>query len=372
LKSKKISLFLPSLEGGGAERAFVQLANEFAARGYSVDFALASARGPYLQALSTGVRVVDLHASGVFRALPKLIGYLRREQPDVLMSGLDHANVVAILSRFLSGSRMRCVISARSVPSAIYRDDRTLATWVMLRLMKAAYRFSDGVIANSNAVAADVAGFVPQSKLKTIYNPVDLAGIERRGSLSVDHPWCAPGAIPIVLSVGSLTPVKDFPTLVRAFSIVKSKRDCRLVILGEGADRAKLESLVGELDLRRDVLFPGFADNPFAWMRHARVFVSSSLTEGCPNALMEALACGTPVVSTDCVGGSSEVLEGGKWGRLVPVGEPDAMAAAILATLESAAPPNVRQRANDFGLARIAQDYIRFLLPGAAPAAAER
>jgi glycosyltransferase involved in cell wall biosynthesis len=188
--------------------------------------------------------------------------------------------------------------------------------------------------------------------------------------LAVDHPWCAAGAVPIVLSVGSLTPLKDFPTLIRAFSIVKSTHDCRLVILGEGPDREKLESLIDDLDLRRDVLLPGFADNPFAWMRHARVFVSSSLTEGCPNALMEALACGTPVVSTDCIGGSSEVLEGGKWGRLVPIGRPDAMAAAILATLESVAHPDVRQRASDFGLAGVARDYLRVLLPAAA--AAER
>jgi glycosyltransferase involved in cell wall biosynthesis len=372
LKSKKISLFLPSLEGGGAERAFVQLANEFAASGFSVDFALASARGPYLQALSTSVRVIDFHAAGVLRSLPKLVGYLKRERPDVLMSGLDHTNVVAILAQFLSGSGTRCVVSARSVPTGMYRDDRTLAGWATLRLMKAVYRFADGVIANSNAVASDIAGFVPKSKLKTIYNPVDLAGVERRGNVSVDHPWCAAGAPPIVLSVGSLIPVKDFATLVRAFAIVKSKRDCRLVILGEGPERKQLESLVGVLDLRRDVLLPGFADNPYAWMRHARVFVSSSLTEGCPNALMEALACGTPVVSTDCIGGSAEVLEGGKWGRLVPVGKPDAMAAAILATLESVAHPDVRRRAGDFGLARIARDYIRVLLPGVTVAGTER
>jgi glycosyltransferase involved in cell wall biosynthesis len=372
LTSRKISLFLPSLDGGGAERVFVQLANEFAARGFRVDFTLASARGPYLQALSAGVRVIDLNASGVLRALPKLVGYLKSERPDVLMSALDHANVVAILSHFLSGNRTRCVVSVRAVPSAAYGDERTLANWVTLRLMKAAYRFADGVIANANAVASDLAGFVPKNKLNTIYNPVDLAGIERRGSVSVDHPWCEAGAVPIVLSVGTLTLRKDFFTLVRAFSMVRSRRDCRLVILGEGPDREALEALIGELDLRRDVLLPGFADNPFAWMRHARVFVSSSRHEGCPNALMEALACGVPVVSTDCIGGSSEVLEGGKWGRLVPVGNPDAMAAAILATLESPAHPDVRRRASDFGPARIAGDYIRVLLPDALPATAER
>jgi glycosyltransferase involved in cell wall biosynthesis len=135
------------------------------------------------------------------------------------------------------------------------------------------------------------------------------------------------------------------------------------VILGEGPDRATLELLIRQLQLEEYVYLPGFVRNPFSWMRHAGVLVSSSLTEGCPNALMQALACGTPVIGTDCVGGSAEILEGGKWGQLVPVGDADAIAEAVLVVMDTATRIDVRKRASDFALRRIAQQYLQVLLP---------
>lgn len=373
MQRPRISIFLPSLEGGGAERVFAELANEFDTLGFRVDFALASAHGPYLDEISATVRIIDFGASGVLRSLPKLGRYLRAERPDVLLSGLDHANLVAILARFVSGNRARCVISMRSVPTAVYREDRSAAGWIAPQLMRLAYRFADKIIANSESVAVDLSQFlpIPNRKLHVIYNPLNIVSIEKLGRATIDHPWCAAGAPPIVLGVGSLTVLKDFPTLIRAFSVVRSKRDCRLVILGEGPERAKLEMLIRQLGLQRDVYLPGFVSNPFAWMRRAGVFVSSSLTEGCPNALMQALACGTPALSTDCPGGSAEILEGGRWGRLVPVGKPEVMAAEILSALASTTHPDVRKRANDFALNKIAQEYLRILLPDYFPSALE-
>ena len=234
----------------------------------------------------------------------------------------------------------------------------------MLQLVGVIYRFADTIVGNSLAVASDLALSlrIPANKIVTIYNPLDIDRITQASCAPIDHPWAATGALPIVLSVGSLAVLKDFPTLLRAFRFVRSKRECRLVILGEGADRAKLERLIHGLGLERDVFLPGFVSNPFAWMRHAKVFVSSSLTEGCPNALMQALVCGTPVVSTDCLGGSAEILEGGKWGRLVPVRNPEAMAHAILATLDATSHPDVRRRAADFALTRIAREFLGSLL----------
>lgn len=361
----KVSIFLPSLDGGGAERVFADLANEFAALGFRVDFALASAHGPYLDEVSAGVRIIDFGASGVLRSLPKLARYLRLERPDVMLSGLDHANLIAILARFVSGNRARCVISMRSVPTAVSREDWSVYGWIAAQLMRVAYRFADKIIANSEFVASDLSQFLPilKNKLHVIHNPLNIDSIEESSRATIDHPWCAVGAPPIVLGVGSLAVLKDFPTLIRAFCSVRSKRDCRLVILGEGPDRTKLEMLICQLGLQRDVYLPGFVSNPYAWMRRAGVFVSSSLTEGCPNALMQALACGTPVLSTDCPGGSAEILEGGRWGRLVPVGKPQVMAAAILTILASTTHPNVRKRANDFALKGIAQEYLHILLP---------
>ena len=363
--SPTIGLFLPSLAGGGAERVFVQLANAFVALGFRVDLALASAKGPYLDELCTDVRVIDFGASGVLASLPKLADYLRSERPDVILSGLDHANIIAIVARSISRSKTRCVVSVRCVPTAVYREDRSVRHWIALQLVKVTYEFADAVIANSRTVAADLLQSlrVSRRKLNVVYNPLDIDRIEEMSRAAVDHPWLTRREAPIVLGVGRLSVLKDFPTLIRAFAKVRSKHDCRLVILGDGPDRGKLESLIRELRMSSDTYLPGFVNNPFPWMRHAGVLVSSSLTEGCPNVLMQGLACGTPVVSTDCLGGSAEILQCGKWGRLVPVGDVTAMAEAILTTLDSATLPDVRRRADDFALNEIARQYLRILFP---------
>jgi glycosyltransferase involved in cell wall biosynthesis len=170
-----------------------------------------------------------------------------------------------------------------------------------------------------------------------------------------------------VIAVGSLSKLKDFGTLVRAFSIVRKTRHCRLVILGEGQERGKLEVLINELGLQGDVMLPGFVSNPFPWIKKAALFVSSSLTEGCPNSLMQALACNTAVVSTDCVGGSAEILQDGKWGMLVPVGDAETMAEAVLATLSSVHKTDAVRRANDFALDKIVAEYLDVLFPEGLP-----
>lgn len=361
-----IALFLPSLVGGGAERVFVELANEFAAQGLSIDLVLASAEGPYLTDVSTAVRVVDLKAPRMLRALPQLVRYLRAERPAAMLSALDHANIVALLARRVTGAATRCVISMRSVPTEVYRRDGSGGSRVLLRMMKVAYRFADAIVANSHAVALDLSRVlrIPVDEIEVIYNPLNLARIEEESSAPLVHDWFADGAPPVILGVGSLAPLKDFATLVRAFAIVRSRRECRLVILGEGPEREHLVSLARQAGVAGDVLMPGFDPNPFAWMRRARVFVSSSVTEGCPNALMQALAIGMAIVSTSAVGGSAEILENGRWGRLVPVDRPGAMAAAIGECLEARLIPQTRERASDFSHERVAGQYLKVLLPG--------
>jgi len=361
----RICLFLPSFAGGGAERVFVQLANEFTALGVNVDFTVATASGPYLAELSEVVRVIDFDASGVLMSLPKLAAYLRANNPDVMLSGLDHANVVSILAKFVAHRGTRCVISVRSVPSAANRGAKSVRTWIIRQLTRFTYRFADKIIVNSEAVAIDVSRVMrtPRGRMEVVYNPVNIASIKALSSVEIIHPWVKPGCPPIILGVGRLDTLKDFQTLIRAFSVVRSGRECKLIILGEGPEREQHEKLVGELDLQKDISLPGFVLNPFAWMRHAAVLVSSSLTEGCPNVLMQALACGTPVVSTDCVGGSAEILECGKWGRLVSVGDVDAMADAIEKTIDAQNYPDGRRRANDFSPSKIVEQYLRILLP---------
>lgn len=359
-----ISLFLPSLAGGGAERVFVELANGFTEHGVAVDLVLASASGPYTSEICDAVRVVDLKCRGVLRAIPRLARYLAREQPAALLSALDHANVGALLARVIAKSPTRCVVSMRSVPRAVYREAPSIRGRVLLQLMKVTYPLADGIVANSRAVAADLSGLLRSERnITVIYNPLDMDRVERLSREDLGHPWAAAGAPPVILGVGSLTGLKDFRTLVRAFSLVRSQRPCRLVILGEGPERAAIETLLRQLGVQDDAYLPGFIGNPFPWMRCSRVFVSSSLTEGCPNALMQALACRMAVVSTDCAGGSAEILENGKWGQLVPVGDSQSMAGAIKSALDTPSSFRAYDRALDFAPGRISQRYLAALLP---------
>ncbi|HUI59268.1 MAG TPA: glycosyltransferase [Steroidobacteraceae bacterium] len=362
---EKVVLFLPSLDGGGAERVFVDLANAFSSAGVPVDLALARASGPYLGELTPTVRVVDFGCSGVLRSLPWLARHVRMERPAALLSALEHANFVAVLARRFGRVETRCVVSTRSVLSMLKHETGTLSAWRVISASRLAYPLADAVIANSAGVADDLVRFmgVPRARIHVIHNPLSLESIDR---LSREPPVGAgfdAAGTPLILSVGRLSGLKDFPTLLRAFTLVRRTHPCRLAILGEGPDRRRLEALANRLGVGGELLLPGFIANPFAWMRRAALFVSSSISEGCPNALMQALACGTRVVSTDCPGGSREILEHGKWGRLVPVGDAAAMARAIVATLDSADAPDVRSRAADFSLEKIARRYLEVLLP---------
>jgi glycosyltransferase involved in cell wall biosynthesis len=227
------------------------------------------------------------------------------------------------------------------------------------------YLAADGITAVSQGIAEDlVCSFgLPRERVTTIYNPVVTPELLAQAQAPLDHPWFAPDAPPVILGVGRLHPQKDFPTLLRAFARVRAVRVVRLVILGEGEQRAALQQLVAELGLTKDVALPGFVGNPFAYMARAGVFVLSSAYEGLPGVLIQALACGCPVVSTDCPSGPGEILEQGAYGPLVGVGDVAALAQAMLALL--AHPPaaeRLRHRAAEFSLDRAVDRYWRVLL----------
>ena len=234
---------------------------------------------------------------------------------------------------------------------------RRLRYWPIRRL----YPGIDRIIAVSEGVAEDTATIarIPRQSIGVIRNPVITPELPRLAAQPCGHPWCGTGDPPLILGAGRFQRQKDFPTLIRAFALVRRDRPCRLMILGEGGGRGRLEALSAELGVTPDVALPGFQPNPFPYLARASLFVLSSAWEGSPNVLTEAMALGTPVVSTNCPSGPLELLDGGRFGPLVPVGDVEALARAIADTLERHPPPEVlRAAVAEYNQAQSAQRYI--------------
>ena len=347
---EKIALFVGTLEGGGAERAMLDIGRGLAHRGYVVDLVLMQSTGPYLEDVPDSVRVVSLNSYGLLATLPALMNYLRRWRPSVLLSTLSTCNTAALLAR-LQLRRCLPVIVRQASHFSTDRASRSLRGRVALAVERALWRFADAVVTNSRAGADDVKRIAPRisPRVRVIPNPVVWPDLRALAAEPVDHPWLRDDDVPVVLTAGRLNPVKNHAALLRAFALVAIERTARFVIIGEGAERDRLLALAGELGIADRVDLPGFQRNPFAWMARARVFVMSSLFEGSPNVLVQAMACGTTVVSTDCPGGTREILGDGAWGALTPVGDHRALAAAISDAMDNPmAPGDLIERANDF------------------------
>jgi glycosyltransferase involved in cell wall biosynthesis len=360
---KRLAIFVPGLCGGGAERAMLKLARGIAERGYAVDLVLARAEGPYLAEVPESVRLVNLKASRVLISLPALVRYLRRERPEALLSVL-HANVIALWARRLAGVPTRVVVSERNTLSHDARRSPDLRVRLEPQLARRFYPWADGIVAVSKGVADDLAQVtgIPRQRIQVIYNPIVTPDMREKAQAPLKHPWFVPGEPPMLLAVGRLTAQKDFPTLIQAFARVRELRPARLLILGEGQERPALEALVRQLGLEQDVSLPGFVVNPYPYMAQASLFVLSSRWEGLPGVLIEALYCGTPLISTDCPSGPREILAGGQYGELVPVGDAAALARAIETTLASKTPHPPRESWRPFELEVVVSQYINTLL----------
>lgn len=362
-----VVLFLPSLEGGGAERVMLDLAAGLNDEGVNVVLLLAASGQQQHHGLPDGVSVVHLGARRVATSLLALWQYLRRHRPAAVLSTLEHANVVALLAtRFVPGIRV-CVREANTLSRDLLPS--SVQSRVLLMLMKLLYSRADAVIAVSQGVGRELRSRlgVPEARLHVINNPVITDRVLEGSLKPLSHPWFAAGEPPVLLGVGRLTTQKDFASLLRAFARVRQQRPCRLIILGDGELRSELEELARSLHIAPDVEFPGFVSNPFPYMSLAKLFVLSSAWEGLPNVLIQALALGTPVVSTDCPSGPYEILDGGRHGRLVPVGDDILMSEAIIDALDQphTAPPQGWLDRYRHGV--IVQQYLQVLKP-AAPA----
>jgi len=362
----KLAIFLPSLSGGGAERAMLNLAHGLAEYGCAVDLVLAQAKGPYLSEVQDSVQILDLKALRVLTSLPALTGYLRREQPTALVSSLDFASVVALWARRLAGIPTRVLINEQNTISISARKSVRRRERMVPRLAKRFYPWADHVTGNSRGVADDLSHVtgLPSERIKVLYNPVVTPELREKARAPLNHPWFEAGQRPVVLAVGRLTQQKDFPTLIQAFAEVRQARPSRLVILGEGPDRPVLEALVKQLNLDDDVAMPGFVENPYAYMRRASLYVLPSRWEGLPTVLIEALYCGPPVIATDCPSGPREILADGRHGLLVPVGDVTALTQAIESGLAGRTPRPTAESWRPYSLEVIVDQYINLLLNG--------
>lgn len=326
-----VSIFLQDLRGGGAERAFLRLARGMIASGRSVEIVLIRDHIEYKGELPEGARIVDLGAGRVAAGITAYARHLRRTKPRAILSALTHVNVACVIARTLSGHKAPLIVSERNQFSAKLGAASNMTDRIAYRLAPRAYRHADKVVCVSEGVAEDVrqaTGLGPD-KVIAIHNPsFDPKAVARKDE-APSHPWfAAPDpAVKTIMAVGRLNPQKGFDTLISAFAKLKARLPARLVIFGEGNERAALEQQAAELGLTEDEFqMPGFTQNPFALFARADLFVLSSRWEGFPNVLVEAMACGAPVVATDCPSGPREIFEPGTLDRLVTVDDVDGLA----------------------------------------------
>jgi glycosyltransferase involved in cell wall biosynthesis len=362
MNQKRIAFFIPNLAGGGAERVAVNLLQGMAKRDVPLDLILASAEGPYLKQVPEQVRLVNLGVGRVMKAVLPLARYLKENRPIALLSHMNHTNVSAILAREWAGTKTRLVLVEHNTLSV--DRSKLFRSKFVPPFMKLLYPRADVIVGVSQGVAEDLEqqmGFEP-GKIRVIYNPVVDNELLAKAKAPLDHPWFKPGNPPVFLAVGRLTEQKDFLNLIKAFALLRKQKPARLIILGEGECRSELEAAIETLEVSEDVSLPGFVQNPYAYMSHANAFVLSSRHEGLPTVLIEAMACGCPVVATDCPSGPKEILESGKYGALVAIENPVALADAMLKILESPVSRDVLvERGMYFSIDRAVSEYLELM-----------
>ena len=359
----KIAIFVSFSGEGGVERMIAHLCEGFLAAGLAVDLLLIKDRGSALKLVPPAVKQIKLgdHAT---TCLPRLVSYLKDERPAALLSSKHRANQIAILARALAKVETRLLVKIETNLTASLAPQNWFKRTLFTRQLRLFYPHADGVIGVSQGVTDDLHQLIGGAPafFHTVYNPVLPKDLAARAQEPITYPWLG-GEVPVVIGAGRLTRQKDFATLLRALALVLQERPVRLLLLGDGPERGRLEALATELGIGAAVDFHGFVANPFPYIARSNLFALSSAWEGFGNVLVEAMALGVPVVSTDCPSGPREILHDGALGPLVPVADPAALAAAILATL---AAPRSRQEliaaTAPYTIAQSAREHLALLL----------
>jgi glycosyltransferase involved in cell wall biosynthesis len=283
------------------------------------------------------------------------------EQPDVLISMLNHSNVIATLSKILSRSPSKLVLVEHSDLSETVKRNNSFSTQLIKIFMRIFYPFADQIVCVSTGVMNSLVREIGinKNKIRVIYNPVVTDYRVNTFSNKDKKQYKNPGYQ--IVAAGRLTRAKGFSTLIKAFSLIDNQIPCSLTILGEGELRDDLELQIQELHLENRVTLQGYVADPSEWFEQADLFVLSSIWEGLPNVLIEAMACGVQVVSTDCPSGPSEILEKGKWGQLCPPNSPELLAATIENALLNPNTFDVKHRAKAFSVNKSIDQYVRLI-----------
>lgn len=347
MKDARAALLFATSGHSGVDRVVANLLPEFGRTEQAFDLLTIRDHGPWCDPLPANVRAVPLAARHRNTIVPALAAYLLRERPVTLLTASHRLNRAALIARMLSRVPVRITLRMGMSLTGLANDLGPQRSRRLFRSMRFWYPRAEAVVSPSAGVGADLrerAGVLPE-RLHVIPNPIINAAMEQQARAALDDPWFAADQAPVVLAAGSLEPRKDFATLLRGFAELRARQPARLVILGEGRERECLEALAVELGIAEDVRFPGHVANPYAWMARASVFALTSRREGSGAVLVEALACGTPVVATDCPSGPAETLQDGAVGPLVAVGDYAGLAAALARMLAEPPTPDVLRAA---------------------------
>ncbi len=352
----KVAYFYTIFRNAAMARWLENITDNIDQSKYAVSFVGLKIEESFKSEIPKDICVVNLSNSYTPTALFKLILYFIKEHPDIFVSAFPHINVLVVMAKIISGVQTKVILTDHNHFFLLVRNARSLyrrffGLFILPHLMRIFYPLSDAVICASEGVEESILDVVNvKDKIKTIYYPVAVDKIYNLSKEPVDHTWFLQGDTPVILGAGRLVNQKDFPTLLRAFHLVVQKMPARLVILGEGKDREELEKLTKELGIDERVAFLGFQKNPFKYMSKASVFVLSSLHEGFGNVIVEAMACGTPVISTDCKSGPGEIIEHEKSGILVSVGDYKSLSETIMKLLSDS---SLRQSLSAEGIKRV-------------------
>jgi glycosyltransferase involved in cell wall biosynthesis len=363
MRGKTITIILPDLRGGGAERLHIVLASHWSALGIKVDFVLMRRCGELLSLLPDGIGIVDLSVDRIRCAILPLARYLRKVRPDIVVSAMWPLTSAAVFSWRLAGKPGRLYLSDHIRLGISCVQELNMSPWLLGAVMRLTYPTASGLIAVSQGVKQDMRclGGFTDSQVRVIYNPAATGISPKPEPKNARQKMWGTGFDHHFLSVGALKEQKDHATLIRAFALLPESLNAKLTILGEGPLRAELEALVQQLGLQNRIAMPGFVVDTYPWYRTADLFVLSSRWEGFGNVIVEALECGVQVVSTDCQSGPAEILENGRIGRLVPIQKPAALAASMATALTEPVDRKIlMRRARDFLASNIANQYLDY------------